>query len=93
LRLGLLAADPPDGSCKDFIEARNPDSLKVVTACVEPSLAAAKPGDKFQFERFGYFVKERGDHVAARRPSKRRDLTPTLLLRKKTSACDAGLSK
>ena len=32
---------------------------------VEPSLAGAKPDDKFQFERHGYFVAERHDHTAA----------------------------
>ena len=34
----------------------NPHSLEVLTDCfLEPSLAEAKPGDKFQFERTGYF--------------------------------------
>ncbi len=40
---------------KDFKEFLNPDSLKVITAKLEPGLAAAKPGDRFQFERVGYF--------------------------------------
>lgn len=58
-----LFLDPhPDAGGKDFIEALNPNSLKVVTAYVEPSLAAAKPDEKFQFERFGYFVADRVDH-------------------------------
>jgi glutaminyl-tRNA synthetase len=52
----------PDAGGKDFLESLNPDSLKVVTAYVEPSLAAAKPDEKFQFERFGYFVADRLDH-------------------------------
>ena len=39
---------------EDFIESLNPNSLKVVTAYVEPSLAAARADDKFQFERHGY---------------------------------------
>jgi len=52
----------PDAGGKDFLESLNPDSLKVVTAYVEPSLAAAKPDEKFQFERFGYFVADRQDH-------------------------------
>jgi glutaminyl-tRNA synthetase len=56
----------PDAGGKDFIEALNPDSLKVVTAYVEPSLAAAKPDEKFQFERHGYFVADRVDHMAGR---------------------------
>jgi glutaminyl-tRNA synthetase len=38
---------------KDFVD---PDSLEVLTDClVEPSLADANPGDRFQFERQGYF--------------------------------------
>ena len=53
----------PDAGGKDFIESLNPDSLKVVTAIVEPSLANAKPGDKFQFERHGYFVADCVDHA------------------------------
>ncbi|MDZ4103872.1 MAG: glutamine--tRNA ligase, partial [Hydrogenophaga sp.] len=62
-----LFSDPqPDAGGKDFIEALNPNSLKVVTAYVEPSLAAAKPDEKFQFERFGYFVADRVDHVAGK---------------------------
>jgi glutaminyl-tRNA synthetase len=64
-----LFSDPnPDAGGKDFIEALNPNSLKVVTAFVEPSLAAAKPDEKFQFERFGYFVADRVDHVAGTKP-------------------------
>ena len=42
----------------------NPDSLKVVTAYVEPSLRNAHADDKFQFERHGYFVADRKDHSA-----------------------------
>ncbi len=56
----------PDAGGKDFIEALNPNSLKVVTAYVEPSLAQALPDDKFQFERHGYFVADRQDHVAGK---------------------------
>jgi glutaminyl-tRNA synthetase len=33
----------------------NPDSLQVVSAFLEPSVAAAKPGTNYQFERLGYF--------------------------------------
>ncbi len=56
----------PDAGGKDFIESLNPNSLKVVTAIVEPSLANAKPDDKFQFERHGYFVADRVDHAAGK---------------------------
>ncbi len=58
-----LFSDPhPDAGGKDFLTALNPNSLTVVQAWVEPSLAAAKPDDKFQFERHGYFVADRVDH-------------------------------
>jgi glutaminyl-tRNA synthetase len=58
----------PDAGGKDFLESLNPDSLKVVTAIVEPSLANAQPDQKFQFERIGYFVADRVDHVAGAKP-------------------------
>ncbi len=46
--------DIEDG--KTFTDYLNPDSLKIITnAKVEPSLKSAKSGDKFQFERLGYF--------------------------------------
>ena len=41
-----------DKTYADFI---NPDSLKVITAFAEPALREAKPLDKFQFMRKGYF--------------------------------------
>jgi len=40
---------------KDFISNLNPESLKKITGFTEPLLATAKAGDKFQFERIGYF--------------------------------------
>ncbi|MEQ9424210.1 MAG: glutamine--tRNA ligase/YqeY domain fusion protein [Cyclobacteriaceae bacterium] len=41
----------------DFKNHLNPDSLDIISnAKVEPSLAGAKPGDQFQFERQGYFI-------------------------------------
>ena len=41
---------------EDFKACLNPESLEVLKACpVEPSLAGAEPGSRFQFERQGYF--------------------------------------
>ncbi len=41
---------------QDVLDNLNPNSLEVLTgAKLEPSLATAKPGDRFQFERVGYF--------------------------------------
>ncbi|MFQ5929351.1 MAG: glutamine--tRNA ligase/YqeY domain fusion protein [Acidobacteriota bacterium] len=40
----------------DFKSALNPNSLETLTSCrVEPSLARARPGSRYQFERLGYF--------------------------------------
>jgi glutaminyl-tRNA synthetase len=64
----LFADAHPDAGGKDFLQSLNPDSLRVVTAYVEPSLAAASAGQQFQFERFGYFVADRVDHVAGVKP-------------------------
>jgi glutaminyl-tRNA synthetase len=59
----LFKDEHPDAGGKDFLAALNADSLKVITAYVEPSLASAKPDEKFQFERHGYFVADRKDHA------------------------------
>ena len=46
----------------DFMSALNPDSLETLTSCrVEPSLAEAKPGSIYQFERLGYFCVDSAD--------------------------------
>lgn len=53
----LFTVEDPDADTdKDFKEFINPHSLDILDNClVEPSLASAKPGDKFQFIRHGYF--------------------------------------
>jgi glutaminyl-tRNA synthetase len=49
------SADPSDGG-RDPIEDLNPNSLERLTGCrLEPSLAAAPAGARYQFERLGYF--------------------------------------
>ncbi len=51
----LFAAEQPDAA-PDFLAALNPASLVVAgEARLEPALAAAAPGDRFQFLRLGYF--------------------------------------
>jgi glutaminyl-tRNA synthetase len=46
--------DVPEG--QDFTANLNPNSLETLTRCkLEPSLANTKPGDRYQFERLGYF--------------------------------------
>ena len=59
----LFTDEQPDAGGKDFLAALNPDSLKVVTAYVEPSLAHVPASAHFQFERHGYFVTDRVDHA------------------------------
>jgi glutaminyl-tRNA synthetase len=45
------------GEGEDFKASLNPDSLKVLKGCrLEPDLAGARPGDRFQFLRQGYFT-------------------------------------
>lgn len=48
-------ATPDSHKDREFMDFVNPESLKVVTGYLEPSLATAKPGDRFQFQRLGYF--------------------------------------
>jgi glutaminyl-tRNA synthetase len=50
-------SDVPEGG--DFRDNLNPESLKIVSAKVEPSLAVAKAGERFQFLRNGYFAADR----------------------------------
>jgi len=52
----LFSDEAPDShSGKDFMEFVNPNSLKTIEAFLEPSLKEAKTGDRFQFQRLGYF--------------------------------------
>ncbi|SFC96454.1 glutamine--tRNA ligase/YqeY domain fusion protein [Algibacter pectinivorans] len=52
----LFNDEAPDSHAdKDFMDFVNPNSLKIIEAFVEPSLTEAKVGDRFQFQRLGYF--------------------------------------
>lgn len=56
-------ADPDDASDgKTYADHINPESKRVVTAWLEPALAAVRPEEPVQFERLGYFVGDRHDH-------------------------------
>jgi glutaminyl-tRNA synthetase len=53
----LFTAEMPGTGETDFLAQINPRSLELLRGCrLEPSLGAARPGDRFQFERLGYFV-------------------------------------
>jgi glutaminyl-tRNA synthetase len=51
----FLKENPDDDKDVDFKTHLNPNSLKICPFLVEPSLADAKPGSRYQFERLGYF--------------------------------------
>ncbi|MFW6373601.1 MAG: glutamine--tRNA ligase/YqeY domain fusion protein, partial [Thermodesulfobacteriota bacterium] len=52
----LFLAENPSAAKGEFTDHLNPDSLKILPDCrLEPSLAEAGPGERFQFERLGYF--------------------------------------
>ena len=53
----FLAEDPEDvEEGQTFLDNINPDSLEIITDCkAEPRVGEAKPGDRFQFMRIGYF--------------------------------------
>jgi glutaminyl-tRNA synthetase len=52
----LFSVENPAAEKENFTETLNPESLTVLDGCMlEPSLADANPGDRYQFERLGYF--------------------------------------
>ncbi|CAN1548979.1 GlnS Glutamyl- and glutaminyl-tRNA synthetases [Flavobacteriaceae bacterium] len=52
----LFIDEAPDSHKeKNFLEFMNSNSLQIIKGFVEPSLATVKSGDKFQFQRLGYF--------------------------------------
>ena len=58
--------DPAGHKDADFKQFLNEDSLRVVKRCkVEPGLATARPGDRFQFQRLGYFCADKSSTAGA----------------------------
>jgi len=56
----LFTTPQPDAEKEtDFMEFINPDSLKTVQGFAEPGLQNAEIGDPYQFQRIGYFTKDR----------------------------------
>lgn len=52
----LFSDESPDSKDKNFMDYLNPNSLEILSNCkAEPHLKKAKSGDKFQFQRLGYF--------------------------------------
>ena len=64
----LFTEENPDAAEEGFLSVMNPGSLTVITnAKLEPSLAEAEPEFRCQFERLGYFVADRRDHLPGKR--------------------------
>jgi glutaminyl-tRNA synthetase len=64
----LFSVEDPErvGDGKTFLDHLNPQSLETLSGCpVEPSLAAARPGTRVQFERVGYFAVDRDSRPGA----------------------------
>jgi glutaminyl-tRNA synthetase len=51
----LFTKEDPEEGEEGFLACINPDSLITISGYVEPSLAAPQPGERYQFERQGYF--------------------------------------
>ena len=62
----LFTEAQPDAGGRDFLTVLNPNSKKTMVAYVESGLASAGADDRFQFERHGYFVADRKDHIAGK---------------------------
>jgi glutaminyl-tRNA synthetase len=64
----LFTVEDPDGAEGGFTRVLNPDSLKTITAKIEPAAASADAGFTCQFERVGYFVADSKDHQPGIKP-------------------------
>ncbi|KQW66661.1 MULTISPECIES: glutamine--tRNA ligase/YqeY domain fusion protein [unclassified Methylibium] len=61
----LFTEAQPDAGGRDFLTVLNPQSKRVVTGYVEPSLAHVAADARLQIERHGYFVADAGAHQPA----------------------------
>ena len=57
----LFTEPHPDAGGRDYLQALNPESMRVMRAQLEPSLRDVAPETRLQFERHGYFVVDRVD--------------------------------
>ncbi|MBB73446.1 MAG: glutamine--tRNA ligase [Planctomycetaceae bacterium] len=74
----FLKEDPSDvADGENYLDHLNPESLQTLSDCrIEPSLTQAQPGDRFQFERLGYYCVDREsqpDHLVLNRTVSLRD--------------------
>jgi glutaminyl-tRNA synthetase len=59
----LFKVENPGKDSKSYLDDLNPESMKTITAYLEPSLADAKAQDTVQFERHGYFIRDKGTFI------------------------------
>jgi glutaminyl-tRNA synthetase len=74
----LFARENPNdvGKAASFVDNVNPNSKEILTDCpVEPSLKSAAPGERFQFERLGYFCVDKTTDAATERLAFNRTVT------------------
>jgi glutaminyl-tRNA synthetase len=64
----LFTEEDPDSAEGGFLSVINPDSLKTLTAKIEPALAIADAGFSCQFDRTGYFIADAIDHQPGTKP-------------------------
>jgi glutaminyl-tRNA synthetase len=64
----LFSVEDPDAAEGGFLSVLNPDSLKILTAKIEPELATAAAGFSCQFDRTGYFIADAIDHQPGTKP-------------------------
>jgi glutaminyl-tRNA synthetase len=62
----LFSVEHPGEADTDYLTQLNPNSVKTITAQLELVLKDAKPEDRFQFERHGYFVADKKDSVTGK---------------------------
>jgi glutaminyl-tRNA synthetase len=62
----LFTEPHPDSGENNFLAYLNPNSKQIITAYLEPSMKTVQAGERFQFERHGYFIADAIDSQAGK---------------------------
>ena len=62
----LFTEPHPDSGENNFLTYLNPNSKQIITAYLEPSMKSVQAGERFQFERHGYFIADAIDSLAGK---------------------------
>jgi glutaminyl-tRNA synthetase len=62
----LFTEPHPDSGENNFLTYLNPNSKQIITAYLEPSMKSVQAGERFQFERHGYFIADAIDSQAGK---------------------------